>query len=72
MSLKSDGFNQSGEIRCLLTTRHATSFTDARPRAVSAITHTRYCLDGRSGPETVELLLYNNLSVVMSLVIIKK
>lgn len=72
MSLKSAGFNQSGEIRCLLTTRHATSFTDARHRTVSAITHTGYCLVGRSRPETVELLLYNNLSGVMPLVIIKK
>lgn len=51
---------------------HHSSCDIAYGRAVSAITHTRYCLDGRSGPETVELLLYNNLSVVMPLVIIKK
>lgn len=55
MSLNSAGFNQSRKIRCLLTTRHATSFTDARHHAVSVITYTGYCLDGRSRPETEEL-----------------
>lgn len=67
MSLNSAGFNQSRKIRCLLTTRHATSFTDARHHAVSVITYTGYCLE-----ETEELLLYNNLSWEMLLVIIKK
>lgn len=67
MSLNSAGFNQSRKIRCLLTTRHATSFTDARHHAVSVITYTGYCLE-----ETEELLLYNNLSGEMLLVIIKK